>query len=71
MKALLGISVLGVACCAGLPLMAAALAGAGAGALLGGVAGALALGVAAGAAMLVVRRRRRTGCAPTRRIGEP
>lgn len=71
MRALLGISVLGVACCAGLPWLAAVLAGAGAGALLGGVAGALALGIAAGTVMLVARKRRRTACAPTRRLGEP
>jgi hypothetical protein len=69
-KTLLGIGVVGVACCAGLPLLAATLAGAGAGALLGGAAGALALATAAGTAVLIVRRRRRSPCAPTRHIGE-
>jgi hypothetical protein len=71
MKAVLGVGVIGVACCTGGPALAALLAGAGAGALRSGAVGALALAAVAGGVTLIARRRRRAACIPHTKVGEP
>jgi hypothetical protein len=59
-----GISILAVACCAGLPLLAALAGGIGVAALLGIGSGALVLLAAVVVAVMIARARRRSACNP-------
>ena len=59
----IGVAVLAVACCAGLPLVAAAGLSAAAYGLIGGIAAGV-IAFAAGVAVFVIRARRRAACAP-------
>jgi hypothetical protein len=58
------IAVVGIACCAGLPVIAAVLGGVTLAAVLGVAGGLLAVAALVAAALFALRARRRRACSP-------